>query len=450
MKDCNLSSWLYQKRCFLTKDSELPITHLCLDGGRLHIPDRLIQDFFVEYSKGILSGEKYFICETPSSVIKMFCDFDYVADEQVTSHQLENWSRICRKVVMDTFGRHYDFVICVSASKSVQKNKRKQIKSGVHFIWKDLFVSTSVAHQLALRIIGEFNETFPNVEWKEYIDVQVYTNGLRMVGSRKMVMKKRKIREVSDESTTPQTQKNDYETIKVDEGREYVPHMYVSSSGVEIPEEDQLCYYNLRQLKQIMADTCIRTYNNEKSIDPIGELPELLKVKKKSSSNRKTDTDIEDPRVVDRVEAFIRYQTIVQWNSPLRQLRKHDKFYIAKIDSMYCLNVQREHNSCGIYFQITEHGMYQRCFCKCDTEEGRLSGKCDKFKSAPFPLPMEVLKMLFPKSNTKAIARRNQNKIKPTKELFASNTLLKSRETLSVYLNMSMNTIMEIEKKIMS
>ena len=451
MKESNLSRWLYQNKCFLTKDSKLDNTHLCLDGGRLNIPNHLILDFFSEFSKGLLSGEKYYICETPTSVIKLFFDFDYVHDDQVSDNQLENWSRVCRKTVNDLFGnRHYDFTICRAASKQVQKNKRKQIKSGFHIIWKDLFVTQDIAHRIAIRLIEEFQESFPQHEWKEIIDTQVYKNGLRMVGSRKVSNKKRRRKESSnksDDSTTKETQKNDYEIIKVDEGREYIPYMFVNKQGVEKQEEDQLIYYNLKQLKQIMIDTCIRTFNNEQPIQPLVDLPEIVSNKSSKKESSKRDTNVEDPKIFDRVESFIRYQTITQWDSPLRQLRKHGKFYIAKIEGMYCLNVQREHNSCGIYFQITEQGMYQRCFCRCDDKHDRLSGPCSQYKSSPFLLPREVSLMLFPKSNPKKISRSNQNKVTPGKELFASNLLMKHKDTIPHYLKMSMNTIEFIEKK---
>lgn len=453
MRESDLSRWLYQNKCFLAKDSDRDITNICLDGGRLSIPNHLILDFFGQYSKGILSGEKYYICEIPSSVVKFYCDFDFVGDEQVSDSMLENWSRICRKVIIEHFDQHYDFIICCSASKVVQKNKRKQIKSGVHFIWKDLFLDQIVAQQLACKLIESFSGEFPSINWKDVIDQQVYIGGLRMIGSRKVVQKKKRVKQestMSDESLAPSTQKNDYEVIKVDEGREYIPYMFVHKEGVEKPEEDRLCYYNLKQLKQLLLDCSIRTYNNEKAITPTKELPDLPDSKKRKTTTNKKDTDVGDMKIFDRVEAFIRYQTITQWDSPLRQLRKHGKFYIAKIDSMYCLNVQREHNSCGIYFQITEGGMYQRCFCRCDTEEGRLNGKCSQYKSSPFALPKEVIKMLFPNSNnTRKTSKANQVKVTPGKDIFASNMLMKTRETLPLYLKMSMNTIFEIERKCM-
>jgi hypothetical protein len=446
MKDSNLSRWLYQNKCFLAKDSKLEKTHLCLDGGRLHIPPGLLSDFYGEYSKGLLTGEKYYICETITPVTRMYCDFDFVGEAEVDDIQLENWSKVCRKVILDKFGRHYDFTICKSECKVVQKNKRKQIKSGVHFIWKDLFVDVDIATRVSMALIDAFTEEFTNVEWKEVIDLGVYKNGLRMVGSRKVTNKKRKVKVDENDEEKNDTTKIEYEIIKVDEGRAYIPYMVASADETVKTDEDQICYYNLKQLKQILFDNCIRAYNKEKPTEPVKDLPSHPEsTKTKSTGGR--DTDIEDPKVFDRVEEFIRFQTIPQWNSSMCQLRRHGKFYIAKIESMYCMNAQRDHNSCGIYFQITEHGLFQRCFCRCDTVVGRVSGICSEYKSTPFPLPKEVMKMLFPNFNSRKPNRSKVNNACAGRDVFGSNILMKKRETLPVYLKMSLNTILLIEKK---
>lgn len=445
MKDSQLSVWLYQNRCFLTKDSNTNITHICLDGGRLNIPDYLISDFIKVYSDGISKGDKYYICENinSSDTIRMYCDFDFITDEEITIDQVKEFSLILNENIAKFFGSYYVFTVCKATSKSIQKNKKKQIKSGFHIIWKELFVSPSIAMDLAFQFQNSLSGLYSGFDWKNIIDTQVYNNGLRMVGSRKVVNKKRRIKNVSNasESSVPM----DYEVIKVDENRSYRPIFLVNHKN-EITDYDietDFNYLGQTEIYNFVKDTIIRTSNNEKQNEPVVDIPEAEKPKK-VRSDPKTDTDINDPKVVERVENFIRYQTITQWNSPLRQLKKHKNFYIAKIDSMYCLNMQREHNSCGIYFQITDNGMYQRCFCRCDTTEGRLNGLCSQYKSQAFQLPKEVQKMLFPDKKPK---KNNVMKNTPSKEIFASNLLMKRKETLPLYLSMSFNTIMAIESK---
>ena len=89
--------------------------------------------------------------------------------------------------------------------------------------------------------------------------------------------------------------------------------------------------------------------------------------------------------------------------------------------------------------------MVQRCFCRCDTLEGRKNGLCSKYKSVVFPLPAEVKNMLFPNAKqTKRIIKPKQKNQKSGKESFGSNALLKP-ESINEYLKMTYNTILELE-----
>lgn len=436
MKDNILTRWVYQNGFFLTKDSKVPITHLCMDGGKLNIPNRKMLEFFEMYSKSIHEGEKLYICECTTDIVKMYCDFDIVYDTEVSLERICDFGSLCSGIIKTYFMDTYDLVVCTSPSKEVQKNKKKQIKTGVHLVWPELFVTKDCANSLAMQFIKELEHFDSSYKWSDIVDSSVYINGLRMIGSRKITNKKRKLKDRLSSENSIELEEKDYELIKVDENRPYNPSIIIKANGSFERVE------NIISVKHLTMCS-IRTFHNEQALEPIVNIPQC-NVKKSRST--KVDTDIEDPDAFKRIEAFIRYQTITQWDSPLRQLKKHNAFYIAKIDSMYCLNVQREHNSCGVYFQITEAGMYQRCFCRCDTTEGRMDGQCSQFKSAPFPLPQEVKKILFPNSTTKKRATKTIPAATTSKEIFGSNRLLKSRDTLDKYLRMSMGTILEIEK----
>lgn len=431
MKNSSLSRWLYQNRCFLTKGDTSISTHLCLDGGKLNIPDHLMIEFFEQYAAGLSEGEKYYICETVTPIVKMFCDFDFFCEDEIKLDEVIKYAKILHKTVEFYFKDTYKTVICTSAPKNVQKNKQKKVKTGVHIVWPELFVTTEQAYSLSKVFIDELKKCTTEIDWDDVVDDQVYRNGLRMVGSGKVTNKKRKLKEDG----------NEYEIIKVDEGRIYSPVMIIEDE--EYPLENIFSVDNKKITEYLLA-TSIRSFNNEKPLVPVEEIPEKI-MKKARKLTTKMDTDV-NKDIFDRIESFIRYQTITQWNSPMRQLKKHGKFYIAKIDSMYCLNVQREHNSCGIYFQITEGGMIQRCFCRKETMEGRQNGLCSSFKSTIFPLPNEVRKMLFPDSKKKRSVKQQSNKGMKV-EMFGSNLLLKKQETLMDYLKMSLNTIKDIEKK---
>ena len=425
MKENLLSKWLYQNRCFLSKDDLRPFTHLCLDGGRLCIDSEKMCDFLKKFADGKSKDEKYYICEAPTPVVRMYCDFDFIEDREITLDEVKEFVKILHNTVEFYYKDVYPITVCMSPSKKVTKNKRKKIKTGVHLIWDELFVNQNQAFCLSKVFIDDLKKKYQDFEWDEIVDGQVYINGLRMVGSGKVTNKKKKNIE------------GKYDIIKIDEGRIYKP-VWV------YPEEN---VFDFNDWKMVLFKTIIRTFNNEKELAPIEKLPVFeLKVKSNTKNKTKKENNIND-NVFDRVEKFIRHQTLPQWDSPLRQLKKQGKFYIAQIDSNYCLNIERDHNSVGIYFQITETGMYQRCFCRCETLEGRINGLCSKFKSKVFILPLEVKKMLFGNSKKRNSYKKLRSETSQIDTFCSNLNLQNNNKQIKNYLKMSYNTILEIERK---
>jgi hypothetical protein len=483
MKNNKLSQWLYQNRCFLTSDNSQDKSHLCLDGGKLNIVPELITNFYCEYANALKNGDRVYICEVISPIIQMYVDMDFFTDNAIESEMIRNVSIFCKELIDSYFKASFDLTVCTSASKEVQKNKKKQIKTGVHIIFHELYVTVEQGYSISKLIIDEVKVKYPEFDWENIIDDQVYHNGLRMIGSRKIVSKKRSIksRAESNNSDTKSDTKSvkdcsdkdcsdkdcndkdcsdkdndkdngkdngkedlqkEYELIKVDEGRDYWPILVI---GDTISDVKSLSDCSIKEIVELLQMCCIRTYHGERPLAPVAHIKIYPFKKSKDKRSDQIDTNVDSPEIFERVEQFIRYQTIIQWDSKLRQLKKHDKFYIAKIDSMYCLNIQREHNSCGIYFHISEQGMVQRCFCRCDTLEGRKNGLCSKYKSIVFPLPAEVKNMLFPNSKMNKRPIKIKTKVqKAGHESFGSNTLLKP-ETIKDYLRMTYNTILELE-----
>jgi hypothetical protein len=76
--------------------------------------------------------------------------------------------------------------------------------------------------------------------------------------------------------------------------------------------------------------------------------------------------------------------------------------YIIWTKSKYCLNIGRNHNSCGIYFKLSKDGLCQKCFCKCDTQEGRKYGYCKDYSSTLIECTPHICKLLnFDKRSNK-------------------------------------------------
>lgn len=62
----------------------------------------------------------------------------------------------------------------------------------------------------------------------------------------------------------------------------------------------------------------------------------------------------------------------------------------------YCFNLGRQHNTNNVYFLLTRRGVCQRCYCRCETAEGRKYGMCKDFASECWAVPREVTDAFFP------------------------------------------------------
>ena len=71
------------------------------------------------------------------------------------------------------------------------------------------------------------------------------------------------------------------------------------------------------------------------------------------------------------------------------------KAFVSGKGSGFCSNYGRDHRSAKVYFEICQRGITQLCWCRCDTEDGRIAGRCRSYKSEPFALSRTDIKVLF-------------------------------------------------------
>lgn len=428
MRDGKLTKWLFENRCFISKDDKRSFTHLCLDGGKLCISQSLHDEFIKMYIQG-LKEEKYYICEVPTSICRMYCDLDFIDKDIYDLDKIKEIVKVIHDTVKYYYDKSFNITVCMTTSKNVTREKKQMVKTGVHLIWENLYVSKKNALNLSKQFVKDLKEKFgerPEYnKWDDVIDDCVYSEksaSLRMVGSSKISKKRR---------TDKETGKT--EMVLVDEKRIYKP-VWVYSEDKENTFSDNL-------------EKCIiRVYEAE--TEWVDDIPEYIPPEKsKKGVYNGVSVANADP-IFYKVEKFIRKQTLPEWDRPLRMLKNQGKFYIAKIDSgMYCLNIKRDHNSCGIYFQIFEEGLVQRCFCRCKTKEGRQFGFCSNFKSRYFMLPYELKALMFPCKKKKRIVKKDiLSSYSGTTSLFGSYSSLKKNR--NSYLKMSMNTIKHLEQQI--
>lgn len=404
-----LVKWLFRNGCFKRKAQQdnRTATHVAYDGGTLAVPDHLMDQFWELYQDAIQSGEDLFLCECITPVCKMFCDLD-VLEEVETDNEfpLEEVLKIMHEVVEYYFHKTFSIIVCKTPLKEVTKNEVKYRKTGIHLYWTDLFLEPETCHSLSKQFVIEIEKKLGKRSdsvnpWSDVVDDKVYKRSLRMIYSKKMDKKKAR-------------------------SQVYTPVMIYPKVENETSEEIEwkLC--------------TLQTYNGETAITPINPIP-VVKVPKRE---RARVTEVSD-EVQLMVEKAINNEP--QWDYPIHNFLQRKKDYVVSLkDCHFCINKGGDHDSEHVYFIIKPDGFYQRCHCKCDKVR-RTGNMCSDFESKRYDLPQALLKKLFPKQK----ARKRKKTIDPMKpQSFGSNILLKNRDTQSEFLQMSWNTILELEKEI--
>ena len=137
----------------------------------------------------------------------------------------------------------------------------------------------------------------------------------------------------------------------------------------------------------MLLETSIINYSSLPETKLIKELPvSLVKKKKKAGGSVSTVSQ----NISSKIENFIR-KVYKQTHSKIsiKKLTKIDTSkYFVEPDDNFCINVNRNHTSSGIYFQIKSTGICQRCFCKKPI--------CKDFCSDEIPLSKILQNLLFP------------------------------------------------------
>lgn len=455
-----LKQWLFDNHCYIKKGDSRPYTHLLLDGGKLHISPALTQMFYDKYARDLKNKQKLYICETKTEIFKMFCDLDFFEDEPLDLETIKKYTRVIQEAVKCMYSaehfEHAKLIVCTTESKEVDVNGAMYIKTGVHLLWTGgVHVDKENALILRKAMIQLLEKRFGSREvynpWSDVVDETVFKeNGLRMVGSRKMSKCKVCKGKVGAVCTNEKCERG-----KVDEGRVYWPVVVLDSNL----DEDEVFLSEINtNLKRLVRETSIALHassttdsgsssedsesprlgrNTEPKVTPFTTFPVWFnnssdmdkkmrreKQKKKKvqppgteerdimSKIHKTRIDPEDQRLAKLNTFCKRVMPGVFAKANIIDLylcEGDDKteFYLATLDTNFCMNIGREHNSNRVYYYINTNAVYQKCFCTCDTLEGRMFGeKCMDFRSSGRELNNIIRYLLFPQEKQ----RRTQTK----------------------------------------
>lgn len=363
------------------------LSHVLMDGGTLSVPFNKMNEFNKRYIHAIKNNEKLYIVEQKTSTFNFFMDIDYTDDEALELEQVKS----IVKIICDTIKTHGGQKCIVSSA--LPKSKNGKIKTGIHLNWPNFIVNQVGSIDLMRHTIHILNQVYSAVDWSKVIDSSVYGSpedgtkgsGFRLPWSHK---------------------KSKHEYCKgrgcmgCDQSGKITEGPYLS---VFIYQNGLLNYIDQDITLEKLEMSTIRTSNtNFVTIEPPPHHqvvhPNPKKGKKEGSFTKaQTKNEIINRDLHLKLERFIQKNLKGQQTAQILNIYGGKNNFLINTRSKYCENIGRTHNSNHIWFHIINGIIYQKCFCRCDTLDGRKRGLCKDFKGQQHNLPNSICEILFPK-----------------------------------------------------
>jgi len=436
-----LRKWIIQNKYYIKcseyakykKTNQEPPTHYLLDGGIWKVPMNRYQEFLRLLATDLQNGERYYISENRSELFRFVCDLDFYNEIEMTTTEIENIVRELQSVM----NMHYQLplikvIICGTETKQKTINETIYTKTGFHLVWPKIWISTDNAKKMRIKFIERLENIFGprslDNSWDDVVDIAIYEdNGLRMIGSRKISICKKCKNQTECELCN--------KTGKIDEGRIYKPISVIESHLVCTDSTGTMEF--LHKLKTdyylTLLETSIINYHNFQETPLMNDIDVILPIQKKKSKTKTNDQSkqvINEEILIKKLETIIKKNFKENYNDIVthKLTKVGETRYFLEPKNNFCMNVNRNHGSSGIYFNITPSGITQRCMCKKKTTTGRLNGICSEYHSKEIPLTKVLVKLLF-------------NQVKNENNSFNFNLKVGSDEN---YLNICENILLRI------
>ena len=370
-------AWLRAHGCWLARGAKQPATHLLLDGGRAAVSDELHGAFLNAYAAAVVrgrAGAAPCLVELRTPVFKLFVDIDarFVEEPHDPAAAAEGVLRVLARVVSETFtpaaadDDTLGALVCVSTK--AKREKDGLWKRGLHVIWPRVLATPETAllfRDAALAALADEPAPFANPfanDFANAIDACVYrSNGLRMPWSAKG--------------------KGDAAV--------YVPVARVSPGGdvAAVPEPT-----TVPEVRDLVRQLSIRTYGEPATDTTLAGDDDPAAPDHAAAAAVSTGDLAQYGDVLEALDAALPVQFAGQ---RFTGLVRGDGCFMLRSTSRWCGNLGREHRTNNVYFVLTRKGVHQRCYCRCDTTDGRQYGLCKDYCSDTWPVEAHVVEAFF-------------------------------------------------------
>lgn len=388
MTDANpLYAWLKEQGFWLSAGdtSARPITHLFLDGGKAHVPDDKTIEFYQEYASCIRKGIPQYVVEQRTPAFRLFIDVDIRSKFPLPQDMIERMSACLYGCSREFFAPlSSSMIVCLAPDRQLPDGMHK---TGIHLHWPRVFITSSKALTFRTLCITRCTEEFGDcfaVGWGNIIDAAVYrSSGLRMIYS-----------------------------LKRNATGVYVPRLVFqpdgsvqTASGVLEALETWLQDVSIR-VSRVVDPTTVAGGSGDSTDASHEEL--LIKTEhNKGTLQRMSLAEARTRSMAVALETslppFFRNCKVTSIYKIVPRSKKADHIkYIFGTNCKNCMNkVSGFHRSNHVYFMVSASGVHQRCFCRCDTCEGRRYGECRDFSQKVCDLSAGLGDLAYGKPNAR-------------------------------------------------
>lgn len=354
-------------------DGEAP-THLLLDGGRLRVPAESHAAMLNAYAASLARHPDHKPCvvELRTPVFKMFVDLDtrFPSEAEAMGAKFGGLPRLVRTLT-ECVGASRAMVCVASA---VKREADACWKLGFHVVWPEVLVTAATALRLREHMASSLGPPADHGivgGWDTVIDASVYrANGLRMPWSAK-----------------GPTDHRFYELAFV-LGDTYAAVKATTVSAV----------------REALHQLSIRTHDADPTLCLGGDHDDTTGGAATTAVRTRAHSLGAYPQdVLDALSASLPSQFADQ---KFTGVVATEHCFMLRSTAQYCFNLGRPHKTNTVYFMLTRKGVCQKCFCRCETTEGRKYGMCKDFASPYWHVPDVVLKTFFPDDDDDSEAKR--------------------------------------------
>ena len=418
-----LARWIDSHGCKFQPGSKEKETHMSLVGGeygKLFVPDDLHNSWLQMYTQELERGaHSLFFAERRTPVFRMHFDLDFTQPEMVTEAFLVDMASHINSVFRSFYpetaedAEEWTTVLLCAPPKPVGA----MVKSGCHMIWPWLMVDQGIALQLRLNVLAHIHKTMPPRPtgantYEDVVDETVLkSNGLRMYGSDKAIKCKTcKSKRVA--CSVPGCMRG----ILV-ENRAYTLQTILTPAGTV--DTERVDHWT-RDLFACVRLTSTRSSCREPtptstsrgfvvphdaiSDDSVKRAHQNARTQKRlAAGGGPVDSEVIDLKspIVQHLQNYVSMKLDINWvNVRVKQLflQRDRGIYTCHVGgpgSLYCQNARRAHTSSCVYFEVTQAGIYQRCF----SPKSPASASCKAFRGTPIQLNPWLKEAMFGGNN---------------------------------------------------